>query len=205
MSRSDDARHRCLAPIHIGTMAILSDISELMTLRTNVIFGLVVLIALGSIVGCAGAMSFPYDADVTVTYLGGDAGNDNEFGISSPTMTYLGMGHSTPVNTVFNAGTLPSNTDLILYIRSSEGTFYSEGTSADGYEHAKITDNGDGSYTIGFEDLKNLGDKDFNDIIVKVTATETTIPVPEFPTPAIVIGLLFAIIGVISVVKSREA
>lgn len=60
-------------------------------------------------------------------------------------------------------------------IVSPDGTFYSSGygpragLNGDGFGHTKgLGVNPDGSVNIGFEDQKNLGDKDFNDVQIKV-------------------------------------
>ena len=60
-------------------------------------------------------------------------------------------------------------------IISPEGTFYSSGygsrigLNGDNAVHTKgLGVNPDGTVNLGFEDLKNLGDKDFNDVTIKI-------------------------------------
>lgn len=52
------------------------------------------------------------------------------------------------------------------------------------------------SWTVGFEDLFNGGDKDFNDAIIRISQTAASRPVPE-PVTVLMLGLGFAGFGVL--------
>lgn len=48
----------------------------------------------------------------------------------------------------------------------------------DNLDHAITTPGVDGVITIGFEDLKNLGDRDYNDVLLEVTVSKPDLDVP---------------------------
>ncbi len=71
--------------------------------------------------------------------------------------------------------TVAPGTTVGVGIISPQGTFYSSGygtnigLNGDGDVHTKgLGVNADGTVKVGFEDLKDLGDKDFNDVAIKV-------------------------------------
>tara|TARA_Y100000296_G_scaffold87245_1_gene131080 strand:+ start:89328 stop:93191 length:3864 start_codon:yes stop_codon:yes gene_type:complete len=49
------------------------------------------------------------------------------------------------------------------------------GLNSDGFDHVKYTENEDGTTRLGFEDLPNLGDADFTDVVVDVAVHHDTI------------------------------
>ncbi|MCC6008865.1 MAG: Hint domain-containing protein [Rhodobacteraceae bacterium] len=74
---------------------------------------------------------------------------------AAPTIVHVAPdGTETPVNgLIWHSAAFGSNIGL-----NADGKVHTEG----------LSDNGDGSWTIGFEDLNNLGDQDFNDVIFTI-------------------------------------
>lgn len=52
------------------------------------------------------------------------------------------------------------------------------GDNPDGFQHFRVTDQGDGTWRAEWEDLPEGGDQDFNDLVFEVRAPTTTIPEP---------------------------
>ena len=86
-----------------------------------------------------------------------------------------------------------------LYINSSDGMFYSQQSwNSDGDVHARVfsvtAGPKSGAYVVAFEDLLNLGDQDYNDVVVELAGEKLEL-IPEFATIAIpvasILGLLF--------------
>lgn len=73
-----------------------------------------------------------------------------------------------------------TQTDLSGAVYHSAGFGAQAGLNPDGQVHvAGIEDNGDGSFTFGFEDLPGLGDADFNDSVLTVAlAPGTSLALP---------------------------
>lgn len=124
----------------------------------------------------------------------------------------MGTGHGTPVNSVFNIGTRAANENIFLYITTDENpshTYYSDPATAnpDGIEHVGLSPINSNVVKVGFEDLLNGGDRDFNDIDLSVTCRPiiNPPPVPEFPTMAFPIALIIGLLGaVLFIQKSKE-
>jgi hypothetical protein len=76
--------------------------------------------------------------------------------------------------------------DYYFYLQSPDGTFSTNMTGGDAYQHFAIFKEADGIYWLGMEDLVSAttSDKDYNDMIVKVSQ----VPVPE-PTTMLLLGL----------------
>ena len=113
-------------------------------------------------------------SNVVVTFLSSEAAENNIFGISKPISRALGTGHGTAPGTNFDLGTINSGEELVFYITNGANyTFYSTSasTNPDGISHAVITSLGSNKWQIGFEDQYGGGDRDYNDIVIKVTAT----------------------------------
>jgi len=171
------------------------------------IFTILIAFALVGMVSASGpAIKFPYAGKLVVTYVDSDAGYNNEFGVLTPGPKVLGKIHDVPAGTVYtDAGRCEQDGDVVLYIKSDPGfTYPSKGNGPDGKDHVIITADGDNSFTVAFEDLYNLGDKDYNDVILNVACTKD-IATPEFPTLALPAGLIVGILGaVLFLQRSKE-
>ena len=177
-----------------------------------IILAVLAVFALVSTVSAFGPITFPYDGNLKVGYLGSfTAGYNNQFGIDKPAHISLGFTKTpyTAPGTVFSVGRCSSDEPVVLYMVSPPSggskTYYSDQLGADGVNHAIVSEAG-GVYTVAFEDLVNGGDKDFNDVVMNVTCTrDNPIPTPEFPTIALPAALIVGIIGaVLFIQKSKK-
>ena len=180
--------------------------------KTWIILAVLIGLALVSTVSAA-EIKFDKACDVSVKYLGGDAGFSNYFGWVSGTpptgtLNQLGQGHVTPVNSIFSIGARTKYENNILYIKTDENNvFYSDpaNENPDGLEHVKVEQIDANGYIVrvGFEDLYNGGDKDFNDIYLQVSCTPIANPppVPEFPTMALPVALIIGMLGAVLFVQ----
>ncbi|MFT5586568.1 MAG: serine acetyltransferase [Cognaticolwellia sp.] len=120
------------------------------------------------------------DAEISTTFCDGSAGYTSETYLTEPTVegvegfVWIGTGHETAVGTKFELGSFLSGDELVFAIYvTNTGYWYYTGPAErnpDGEVHAAITDNEDGTFTVGFEDLYGGGDRDFNDINFVVEA-----------------------------------
>jgi len=121
----------------------------------------------------AGARFFVTDlTPITVTYLGTDAGYSSTLYLESPTSKKIATGHSDAAGLVMTLGPYNASTELVfgIHVHDTKDQWLSGPASrnSDGEIHAAITYNGDCSWTIGFEDLNGGGDRDYNDILMRV-------------------------------------
>jgi hypothetical protein len=174
-----------------------------------------------ALVGAADAasISFDTDCDVSVTFVGSNAGYNNIFGWVSAappggTLNPLGTGHGTPVNSVYPIGSRAAKEDIYLYITTNEvspRTYFSGMLSAnpDGLEHVAVTRINANLVQVGFEDLYDGGDKDFDDLNLTVscspifkiddpvTPADPATAVPEFPTMAFPVASIIGMLGAV--------
>lgn len=159
-------------------------------LRIAVGITVLVLLLATSIFSAQGAMSpeaklivLSEESYVSVTYEGSGGPGDitsynNLFGLWSPSYNELFWAKSTSSGTNFDIGYFPSYTELIFFIKSPDGTFLSgpAARSPDNTVHAAITDVDFQTLRIGFEDMWNGGDRDYNDVTVLVKGDFYIIP-----------------------------
>jgi hypothetical protein len=112
------------------------------------------------------------DAEISTTFGSGSAGYSSNVSLDSPESVPIGTGNVTAVGTEFYLGTFLEGDELVfaIYVTNTGNWFYSGpgDRNDDGEVHASVTDNVDGTFTVGFEDLYGGGDRDFNDIIFVV-------------------------------------
>ena len=94
-----------------------------------------------------------------------------------------------------------------IYVHNTNQWYYTgdPGRNSDGALHANLTDLGSGKYQInvGFEDLPNGGDKDYNDLTFGVSGAQTTVT-PE-PISMILLGSgLFGVGGAGALRRRRQ-
>jgi hypothetical protein len=158
-------------------------------------------------------IAFDTDCDVSVTFVGSDAGYNNTFGWVSAVppggiLNPLGTGHGTHLDSGFSIGPRAAHEDIYLYITTDEQmkrTYFSGPSSAnpDALEHVKVAPEDAHLVLVGFEDLYRGGDRDFNDVTLAVACTPVvksqpvaeSRPVPEFPTLAFPIAFIAGMLG----------
>jgi len=111
-------------------------------------------------------------ATITVTYLGTDAGYSSDLWLYAPEEVRLARGHQSDVGHQVTLGPYARGTELIfgIFVNDTGDTWQSGEASrnSDGQVHGAITYNDDCSWAIGFEDLEGGGDRDYNDILLRV-------------------------------------
>jgi hypothetical protein len=155
---------------------------------------LLALIGLSLLLFPAAAMATPIlgahifvqtTGEVKATFLGLTAAFSDDLYLESPTNA-LGIifnNQSTPVGTEVSLGTFTAGTELILriHVNNTGDDFFSGPASLnpDGIEHAVVDDTFalNTSY-VGFEDLLDGGDKDYNDLKISLTNTTTSVVAP---------------------------
>jgi hypothetical protein len=169
-----------------------------------------------SMVSASGPIYFSHTGDLVVTYVSGTAGYNDEFGIVTSKQISLGFTKgdlsAVPGATYQSLGHCTSDEPVVLYCKSPpEGgsvTYYSNQTSGDGFDHAVVTMQEDGSYRVGFEDMFGArenpavpGDGDYDDVVLNVACIRYSAPpfegepVRNFPVMALPAGFICGIIG----------
>lgn len=117
---------------------------------------------------------------VHATYLYTGAGYTNELWLQSPHLIHIATGHETPEDTVVNLGTFSANQELFfkMYVRDTGHHYYSGPAhrNPDNYIHAAISYLGDCEWLVGFEDMYNGGDQDFDDILMVLSGDLEMLP-----------------------------
>ena len=107
---------------------------------------------------------------VFATYLYTGAGYTNELWLQSPHLIHIATGHETPEDTVVSLGNLSAGQELFfkMYVRDTDHHYYSGPAhrNPDNRIHAAISYLGDCAWMVGFEDMYNGGDQDFDDILM---------------------------------------
>lgn len=115
--------------------------------------------------------------------------NSNEFGYidsSGSHMLFSGVANPSPATIAIFAPT----SDYVFYLLSPDGLFKSDMSNREEYQHFAIFQESAGTFWIGMEDLKSVcsADKDYNDMIVKISQVNV-------PEPASIVLLAFGLIG----------
>lgn len=137
--------------------------------------------------GLADPIYVASDGPVTLNYLGFEAAYTNTLWLHSPVYTgpiFVNKGPlGTPVGTVFDLGIFPSRTPLVfsIFVHNTGHTFFSGAAASnpDGVGHAWIDSLTPTLINVGFEDLWNGGDKDYNDLRFSVANVTTSISEPS--------------------------
>ena len=172
------------------------------------------LLALASVltahaVPILGGQIYSNGGDVTVTFLGSDAGYDNLLYLSINPSGLIFEGHATPVNTVADLGMISAGTELIFLLNNQQGNVWSTGPgsrNSDGLGHALVDSNyGPNFVWVGFEDLPGGGDKDYNDLIFGVSNPPPSRghnPVPDASATLPLVGA--ALVGLAGLARRRK-
>ena len=117
---------------------------------------------------------------VYATYLYTGAGYTNELWLQSPHLIHIATGHETPEDTMVNLGTFSANQELFfkMFVRDTGYHYYSGPAhrNPDNYIHAAISYLGDCEWLVGFEDMYNGGDQDFDDILMILSGDLQMLP-----------------------------
>ena len=136
-----------------------------------------------------GVPIFATGGDVTLTFLGYEAGYKNTLNLTSPdSVTDIFVNKTTPVGTTFDLGSFAAGTELVfsIFVSNTGLTFFTGpgASNPDGVGHADVVFSGLDEATVGFEDLHaSVSDNDYNDLIFGLSGVgatpRTTPPVPE--------------------------
>jgi hypothetical protein len=123
------------------------------------------------------------DGPVIVDIQRSDSGYENKIYWSSDnwqTRNYLGVyDHTASIN----LGSFKAGTKIEFGIDNGNGDFFKTGgaaVSSDNFQHTRVQNNG-GVLTVGFEDLRGGGDRDFNDAIITVRGLSRAAQSPVAP------------------------
>lgn len=121
----------------------------------------------------ASNITLPESGEVTVEFVSETAGYWNSFGMYLPywVVIFPQVDYSVlPSGTTYNLGDFEAGTELGFYIKTPPGhTWYTDPSlNVDGYDHVIITQPSPNVWRLAFEDLYNLGDRDFGDVVVLV-------------------------------------
>ena len=129
------------------------------------------------------AVSASFSSDLVLIDAVGDTGG-----------VFLMNNKTTPLGTVVDLGSFLAGTPLVfrLDVLTTGNSFFT-GLASDNplgfIEYALFTENADGSITVGFEDIRGGGDRDFNDLVF------TIFEVVETPIPGAVLFMLTGLAG----------
>ncbi len=184
------------------------------------ILAFIAILALVGTVSAFGDIVFPYDGNLAVTYVSEDASYNDYFGILSPELHPLGHIHgvtpSLPGSMYTDIGRCSADTNVVVYIRTplivsplvnSNRLYRSDEVNPnDLLDHALVTKEGDGSYTVAFEDsFRDNIDDDVNDVVLNVACVrDTPVPTPEFPTMALPAAMIVGMLGAVFFIQRTK-
>jgi len=98
-------------------------------------------------------------ANISTKFIGGDAGFDSVASLYSPGVgVAIGTGNSTLADTEYELEEFQAGSELVfsIYVENTSKRYFSgpANLNPDREVHAKMIDNNDGSFTVGFEDLR---------------------------------------------------
>jgi hypothetical protein len=137
------------------------------------------------------------DGNVMVQFLGYEAAYTNTLWLHSPVLSGpIFVNKTTPVGSIFDLGPFPAGTPLVfdIFVHNTGHTYYTGDASAnpDNVIHALVDFLCNYLANVGFEDLWNGGDRDYNDLRFSVSNVSAT-QVPEPSTYALLLAALLAL------------
>ncbi|MCP4176802.1 MAG: DUF4114 domain-containing protein [bacterium] len=177
-------------------------------------------------------LHFTETGDVSVSYIDEGAGYKNKFGyftyddnnniLESHTLfenaSGLGKGGILEAGHTLDLGTFEAGENVGFWLQANgyynpDGNIYYtiDELNPDGLRHVAIAKIGEGEdqyLSIGIEDLYNLGDQDYNDIIFKLNVTPTTAinteSIPGNPAPPPLVTALISLFAFGIVILKRK-
>jgi len=157
------------------------------------------------IVDASGVFAIEQETSISMTFVGEGAGYknqvgfftfDNEGAVLSQTVVFenfsgtgkgLAGGGSLNAGDTFDIGTFEPGENVGFFLvangfnRKNAPSWYTiSALNSDGKDHDAVMETEDGTL-IGFEDLKNLGDRDYNDALLLVTSVVIELEIVEEP------------------------
>lgn len=133
-----------------------------------------------------GGQLYSLGGEVTIDPLPATAGLRSELWIVSPEVRFIAYNERVnspdPVQDPVTIGPYPAGTELVFEIRvPSQGTFQigPGSRNPDGIPHAVVTPDGVNSFIVGFEDLFNGGDLDYDDNMFRFTGSLAPVVPPD--------------------------
>lgn len=132
--------------------------------------------------------------DLVLVYNGHTAAHSNDL-VSPDFAGVIFNNHASSIGDAVNLGSFLAGEAIEFQINNlTTGFTYLTGLAADNFDkvlHAVLTLNPDGSITVGFEDLKGGGDRDYDDLVFTVYETAALVT----PIPAAGLLLLSGLAG----------
>ena len=187
--------------------------------KTWIILAVLAFALVGTVSAMGPAIQFGYEGKLVLKYVSAEAWYNNEFGVYSPGPVSVGKidDFPFPPATFTNVGKCQKDQEVVLYIttpvaKPSEAldpygpqTYLSNQLGSDNKDHALITSEADGSFTVDFEDTWGLANSDQDDVVLNVACIKDPIITPEFPTMALPAALIVGLLGfVLFIQKSKE-
>lgn len=175
--------HRAAAAAFLGGAAALGTAGTADALTINTTTNQVETTRGGTVSVRFDAVSASYSSDLVLIDAVGDTGG-----------VFLMNNKKTPLGTMVDLGSFVAGTPLVfrLDVLTTGNSFFT-GLASDNplgfIEYALFTENADGSITVGFEDIRGGGDRDFNDLVF------TIFEVVETPIPGAVLFMLTGLAG----------
>ena len=113
------------------------------------------------------------DSHVVARLVSKNTPNHNQFWLYRPENKLIFDSIQGNVNKSFDVGDYPAGTRLVFAIKTQDGSFYYTDNSlnADGKKHVIKLPLGSNKCQLRWEDLYNLKDSDYNDLIVEISTT----------------------------------
>lgn len=107
---------------------------------------------------------------VTATYINNGGSYTNELSLASPSSVHIATTHQSPIGATVELGSFSPGEELLLelYVHNTRNTYYSgpAARNPDGFPHVAMSYLGDCAWRVGFEDLWEGGDQDFDDVVI---------------------------------------
>jgi len=121
-------------------------------------------------------ISVPKDGRVIATFKSKGTAFDDEFGLYKPSEKLIFKATDANLGKTFDLGTFKAGTSLTFALKTSQGyTYYTDNVlNPDSYAHLKKVQTGTNKWELRWEDGYELGDKDYNDVVVVIEVSPIT-------------------------------